>query len=266
MLVGILVFGIVRLQSDIGDKMQRTSEHANTNRGCQFNSKGFTLIELLVVISIISLLIAILLPALANARKTARAVLCMNNLRNASIAFNLYAEDFKDLTPRAKPGTWTVSPSWTQDGWFHQVLSHLYMNDNRQMWYCPEDPAGRQPNETWRTTDGNGWYISSYSINSVLAGNTRETIFKKYSHVNNVQYSDRQLFLTEGRALFYDEASVLKNINTANSLAGQHGENNVAMLSDFSVVQKAKSKIKVTYVWADSNGEVLNKRLITFAD
>ncbi len=246
--------------------MQRTSAQSNRDRGSASGHMGFTLIELLVVISIISLLIAILLPALSNARKAARAMICMNNLRSASIAFNLYAEDFRDLTPKAKPATWTTSPSWTQDGWFHQVLSHLYMNDNRKMWYCPEDTPGRQPNNSWRTSDGNGWYISSYAINAILAGNTRETIFKKYSHVNNVKNSDRQLFLTEGRALFYDQATVNKNINTANSLTGQHGENNVAMLSDFSIVQKAKQNIKVTYVWADSNGTVLNKRLITFAD
>ncbi|MFG0248582.1 MAG: type II secretion system protein [Phycisphaeraceae bacterium JB051] len=246
--------------------MQRTSAQSKRDRGSVTGHMGFTLIELLVVISIISLLIAILLPALSNARKAARAVICMNNLRSASIAFNLYAEDFRDRTPKAKPETWTTSPNWTQDGWFHQVLSHLYMNDNRKMWYCPEDPAGRQPNETWRTTDGNGWYISSYAINSVLAGNTRETLFKKYSHVNTVKDSGRQLFLTEGRALFYNEATVLNNINTANSLAGQHGENNVAMLSDFSIVQKPKQSIKVTYVWADATGTVLNKRLITFAD
>ena len=58
------------------------------------NINGFTLIELLVVISIISLLIAILLPALGNARKAARNVQCQTQVRFLMTASLLYTQDY----------------------------------------------------------------------------------------------------------------------------------------------------------------------------
>ena len=61
--------------------------------------RGFTLIELLVVISIISLLISILLPALANARKAARASLCLANLRQVTQAFTMYVTELNSIPP-----------------------------------------------------------------------------------------------------------------------------------------------------------------------
>jgi len=66
--------------------------------GC-FRRTGFTLIELLVVISIIALLVSILLPALNEARSTARRVICSGNLRSTAGAMHQYATDFKGMLP-----------------------------------------------------------------------------------------------------------------------------------------------------------------------
>ena len=64
--------------------------------------RAFTLIELLVVIAIIAILAALLLPALARAKESARSIQCLNHLRQISLATRLYAEENDDLFPRSQ--------------------------------------------------------------------------------------------------------------------------------------------------------------------
>ena len=68
---------------------------------------GFTLIELLVVIAIIAVLAAMLLPALARAKETARRISCTNNLKQLSIAVLLYTDDSQEkFPPRSSVERW----------------------------------------------------------------------------------------------------------------------------------------------------------------
>ncbi len=86
---------------------------------------GFTLIELLVVISIIALLIALLLPALARAKSLALQIQCASNMRQIGIAMQEYANEYRGMYPPTNTGnypfggfnddysgTWTTYPTW----------------------------------------------------------------------------------------------------------------------------------------------------------
>src|SRR5262245_58748406 len=85
---------------DGGNNMNNAAASA-VSPGPQRCRKGFTLIELLVVIAIIGILAAMLLPALSKARKMGKRASCTSNVKQITLACEMYANDNDEQLPFA---------------------------------------------------------------------------------------------------------------------------------------------------------------------
>src|SRR2546425_647228 len=89
---------------------------------------GFTLIELLVVIAIIAILAGLLLPALSSAKSAAQSAKCKSNLRQLSLALNIYVSDFH---------CYPESGAYSARIWYEPLNAYLEQP--------PNDPTNRLP-------------------------------------------------------------------------------------------------------------------------
>ena len=155
---------------------------------CLKLNRVFTLIELLVAISIISLLISILLPALGAARKAARASMCLSNLRQTAMLHTAYAAEHKDLLLL---GVKSTSSTYNQ-------MAKLGMITSRSGIYkCPDSEYYKTSNVidydkniksyTYASNYASFWKGSSqYALletNADFEGNTKTYRFLDINHV-----------------------------------------------------------------------------------
>ncbi len=98
--------------------------------------RAFTLIELLVVIAIIAILAAILFPVFAKAREKARQSSCASNVKQLTLGFVQYAQDYDERMAKYRLGT--VDP-FCNMFWHVQISPYL---KNTQILTCPSANAG----------------------------------------------------------------------------------------------------------------------------
>lgn len=140
---------------------------------------AFTLMELLAVIIIIGVLAAIILPALAGARERSRGIYCVNNTRQLTLAWNLYADDHEGFLPYnlSMDGTFRTNANWVNN-----VMTWNLNSDNTNLatiteaalgpyvlgvtsiYHCPSDHV------LSAVQSAAGWSqrIRSYSMNTMV--------------------------------------------------------------------------------------------------
>ena len=145
--------------------------HSSTPVGSA-RGRGFTLIELLIVVGIIALLVSILLPSLAAAKRQAGRVVCQTNLHSLHRAMVLYTQAHRDVYPCAQdpvsnsPYYWLWMGRGLRDSIWPQ-LGQRVSPDKPSVLACPTDPAAKGHYEATSYAYSMAFYHSPEQINSL---------------------------------------------------------------------------------------------------
>jgi prepilin-type N-terminal cleavage/methylation domain-containing protein len=154
------------------------------NKSCRRQKTGFTLIELLVVIAIIAILAAILFPVFAKARENARRTSCISNLKQLSLGFLQYTQDYDERFP---PISWTDNavvtpcPSSPSTGCYFSWPVRVYPYvKSTQVYNCPSNPdrnwLGTTPGTSGATSVSFGYNVNFSNKTLASVVNASQTL------------------------------------------------------------------------------------------
>lgn len=160
--------------------------------------RAFTLIELLVVVAIIALLMAVLMPALANAREQAKKVKCSANLRQMGIACTMYAQEHNGTLPICLR-TWETGLTteqknaidWTVNPFMIRLMPYLNVIDPNSM--RSQIPAA-EFTTYWRRSVSSGVFMCPSKLDYNLLSSD-DTLRQSYA-MNSFSFDERDRLIS----------------------------------------------------------------------
>jgi prepilin-type N-terminal cleavage/methylation domain-containing protein/prepilin-type processing-associated H-X9-DG protein len=134
--------------------------------------RGLSLVELLIVIAIISILAGILMPVLAQARRSAQQRACASNMRQLGLALRMYVDDYDGSYPIGAYLEGESQYMWNVT-WHNELMG--YLNEPRLL-YCPLVSA----RSSYRTSYGCNSWISRWN-GAVVEAELEETARTVYA-------------------------------------------------------------------------------------